>query len=109
MPSIPNPKRFAQGHRRDVTRALTLARQLTPMQRHLLVRAGLPHWLNLPVPWQPLPGRQVAAAQALVSAEFGLLEPLPTFQGAYQLTPLGELVAGIWLRDAVMGGSHHCS
>ncbi len=30
--------------------ALRLARQLTPTQRHLLVRAGLPRWMRLATP-----------------------------------------------------------
>jgi hypothetical protein len=67
------------------------------MQRHMVVRAGLPRWLALPAPWQPYAGRQEAAVQSLASAEYGLLEPLPAYLGAYQLTLLGDLVAGIWL------------
>jgi hypothetical protein len=31
--------------------ALRLARQLTPAQRHLIVRAGLPRWMRLATPW----------------------------------------------------------
>jgi hypothetical protein len=37
------------------------------------------------------------AAQALASAEYGLLEPVPGMPLSYQLTLLGELVAGLWL------------
>lgn len=82
-------------------RALTLAQQVTPLQRQLLVRTGMARWLRLPHPFQPAPGRQTAAVRALCSPEFGLLAPLSTYVGAYQLTPLGELVAGIWLLAAL--------
>ena len=81
-------------------KALRLAVQLTPFQRTLVARAGLPRWLELPLPFSPHPGRPLTAARALASAEYGLLEPVPTLPGrpqAYQLTPLGELVAGLWL------------
>jgi hypothetical protein len=78
-----------------------LALQLTPLQRHLVVQAGLPRWLQLPQPYQPPLGRPLSAARALASAEFGVLEPIPVQADAYQLTPLGELVAGIWLTAAL--------
>jgi hypothetical protein len=67
------------------------------MQRQLVARTGLPRWLNLPLPFSPHPGRQLVAARALASAEYGLLEPVPGMPLAYQLTLLGELVAGLWL------------
>jgi hypothetical protein len=71
--------------------------QLTPFQRSLVARAGLPRWLDLPLPFTPHPGRPRAAARALASAEYGLLEPVPGMPLAYQLTLLGDLVAGLWL------------
>ena len=101
MPSIPRFHSISQ--ETPCAQALRLAAQVTPLQRHLLVRAGLPRWLRLPAPWQPCPGRQLAVVRALTRPDYGLLEPVPAHEGAYQLTPLGELVAGIWLRDAVMG------
>jgi hypothetical protein len=85
-------------------KALRLAVQLTPFQRSLVARAGLPRWLELPLPFSPHPGRPLAAARVLASAEYGLLEPVPTLPGrplAYQLTLLGELVAGLWLTAAL--------
>ena len=40
----------------DVDReALRLVRQLTPTQRHLIVRAGLPRWMCLATPGLPPP------------------------------------------------------
>jgi hypothetical protein len=78
-------------------KALRLAVQLTPFQRSLVARAGLPRWLELPLPFSPHPGRQLVAARALASAEYGLLEPVPGIALAYQLTLLGEVVAGLWL------------
>jgi hypothetical protein len=75
--------------------AFRLARQLTPAQRHLLVRAGLPRWMRISTPWHPAPGRETAEARALASRAFGILEPLPHDRGAYRLTQLGELVASI--------------
>ena len=80
--------------------ALRLARQLTPAQRHLIVRAGLPRWMRLATPWHPMPGREAAEAREL-AARTGMLEPLPRDRGAYQLTPLGELVAGIALMNVL--------
>jgi hypothetical protein len=71
--------------------------QLTPFQRSLVARAGLPRWLELPQPFSPHLCRPLAAARALASAEYGLLEPVPGRPLAYQLTLLGELVAGLWL------------
>ena len=98
--SIPQPRNAWQlGLRSDVLR---LVSQLTPLQRHLLARAGLPRWLQLPVPWEPHPGRQLAAAHALATSEYGLLEFVPTFLGAYRLTPRGELVAGICLLSGLL-------
>src|SRR5262249_24883754 len=100
MSSIPYPRLAEQApkHRE----ALRLARQLTPLQRHLVVRVGLLRWLQLPSPWQPLPGRQAVMARALNSADYALLAPVPTYLGGYELTALGELVAGIgwWQRFA---------
>jgi hypothetical protein len=58
-------------------------------------------WFQLPAPWQPAPGRQEAVAKALSSTEYGVLEPLPDYAGAYRLTPLGELVAGVWVLSAI--------
>jgi hypothetical protein len=81
--------------------ARRLARQLTPAQRHLIVRAGLPRWLQLATPWHSAPGREGAAALTLASRAFGLLEPMPHDRGAYQLTQLGELVAGIALLNVL--------
>jgi hypothetical protein len=71
------------------------------MQRHLVVQAGLPRWLHLPHPYHPPLGRPLSAARALASAEFGVLEQVPAHVDVYQLTPLGELVAGIWLTAAL--------
>jgi len=104
MSSLPRPRRRPQpaGHEETVpAKALRLAVQLTPMQRQLLIRAGLPRWLELPWPFRPHPGRQLVAARALASEEYGLLEPLPAPPLTYQLTVLGELVAGIWLGAAL--------
>jgi hypothetical protein len=70
------------------------------MQRHLVARAGLPRWLDLPLPFAPHPGRQLAAVRVLASQEYGLLEPSLADPVAYQLTVLGEVVAGIWLTAA---------
>jgi hypothetical protein len=83
------------------TQALRLAMQLTPLQRHLVVQTGLPRWLHLSQPYQPPLGRPLSAARALASAEFGVLASVPLQPDAYQLTPLGELVAGIWLTAAL--------
>ncbi len=80
--------------------ALRLARQLSPTQRHLIVRAGLPRWMRLATPWHPAPGREAADAREL-AARTGMLEALPRDRGAYQLTPLGELVAGIALLNVL--------
>jgi hypothetical protein len=80
---------------------IEVARRLTPLQRQLLVRAGMPRWLRLPHPWQPAPGRQAAAAEALCSSEWSILEPVGAYLGAYHLTTLGEQVAGIWLLSAL--------
>jgi hypothetical protein len=103
MPSLPRPHRALQPFGRESLQAtaLRLAVQLTPMQRHLVVRAGLPRWLELPRPFRPHPGRQLAAARALASVEYRLLEQLHEAPMSYQLTLLGELVAGIWLTAAL--------
>jgi len=82
-------------------RVLQLAQLLSPQERHALVRAGSPRWMGLPVPWQPCAGPQEATALALASPASGLLEPVPDYLGAYQLTHLGELVAGVWLLHTV--------
>ncbi len=106
MPSIP-PVTHDADHAvlawpTDVDReALRLVRQLTPTQRHLIVRAGLPRWMRLATPWSPAPGREAALARKLASRDFGILEPLPREKGAYQLTPLGERVAGIALLNVL--------
>ena len=99
MSSIPRPRRRPQEALQ--AKALRLTMQLTPMQRSLVSRAGLPRWLELPMPFAPRPGRQLAAACALASAEYGLLEPVEGEPLAYQLTILGELVAGTWLTAAL--------
>jgi hypothetical protein len=78
-------------------RAVRLAAQLTPIQRQVLVQAGLPTWLALPHPWRPGPGRMRAVARALTLPEYGLLTPQHGPDAAVALTHLGELVAGIWL------------
>ncbi len=83
------------------TQARRLAIQLTPMQRHLVVQVGLPRWLHLSRPYHPPLGRSLSAALALASPEFGVLEPVPAEVDAYQLTLVGELVAGIWLTAAL--------
>src|SRR5262249_35762555 len=96
------PRRTAQEALQ--AKALRLATQLTPMQRSLVARAGLPRWLELPLPFTPHPGRQLVAARSLASAEYALLEPLPHVPHAplsYRLTTLGELVASIWLTAAL--------
>src|SRR5262245_33901735 len=101
MSSLPHPRRRPQSpqparHEETVpAKALRLAVQLTPMQRQLLVRAGLPRWLELPWPFRPHPGRQLVAARALAAEEYRLLEPLPDAPLTYQLTVLGELVASL--------------
>ena len=78
MPSLPRPRRTPQAPRESLqAKALRLAVQLTPMQRNLVARTGLPRWLELPLPFTPHPGRQLAAARALASPEYGLLEPRP--------------------------------
>ena len=98
MSSIPRPRRRQQAPRESLhAKALRLAAQLTPFQRSLVARAGLPRWLDLPLPFSPHPGRQLVAAHALASGEYRLLEPVPGMPLAYQLTTLGEVVAGLWL------------
>jgi hypothetical protein len=99
--SIPRRPSAAQAQGAQHREALRLATQLTPLQRQLVARAGMARWLKLPAPWQPSGGRQTAAAKALSSAEFRVLEPVPDYLGAYRLTPLGELVAGVWMLSAL--------
>jgi len=99
--SIPRRPNAAQGVSYQQREALRLATQLTPFQRQLVARAGMARWFQLPGSWQPAAGRQVAAAKALSSAEFRLLEPVLACHGAYRLTTLGELVAGVWLLSAI--------
>ena len=102
MSSLPRPRRGPQAPRESLqAKALRLAVQLTPMQRSLVARAGLPRWLELPLPFAPHPGRQLIAARALASAEYGLLEQVPGVPLSFELTMLGELVAGIWLTAAL--------
>ena len=57
--------------------------------------------MRLATPWRPAPGREAADAHELASRAFGILEPLPRDRGAYQLTPLGERVAGIALLNVI--------
>jgi hypothetical protein len=101
--SIPRRHAAAQAQARtnEHPEALRLATQLTPLQRHLVARAGVSRWFRLAAPWQPAPGRQEAVAKALSSAEYRVLEPVPEYLGAYRLTPLGELVAGVWMLAAI--------
>jgi hypothetical protein len=64
MSSVP---RFAPSLQEYMqAKALRLAVQLTPMQRHLVVRAGLPCWLALPTPWQPWRSARSARGAACV-------------------------------------------
>ncbi len=91
-PAISHPQSRPSAIDREVLR---LVRELTPIQRHLLVRAGLPRWMRLATPWHPTSRREAAEARRLASRPFAILEPLPRERGAYQLTPLGELVAGL--------------
>ncbi len=81
--------------------AWRIAQRLSPQERHVLLRAGSPRWLGLPAPWQPCPGPQEAIAMALASPAAGLLEPMCNYLGAYELTYLGEVVAGVWLLHTV--------
>ncbi len=106
MSSLPRPRRRSQGAQGPHAqrpqeslhaKALRLAVQLTPFQRSLVARAGLSRWLELPLPFKPHPGRQLVAARALAATEYGLLEPVPGAPLSYQLTLLGEVVAGLWL------------
>jgi hypothetical protein len=98
MPSLPRQPRAPQGPRESIqAKALRLSIQLTPMQRSLVARAGLPCWLDQPLSFAPYPGRQLTAARALATAEYGLLEQVLGVPLAYQLTALGEVVAGLWL------------
>ena len=105
MSSLPRRRRRRQpaATQQETLRAqaLRLAIQLTPMQRHLVVQVGIPRWLRLPRPYRPPLGRSLSAALALASPEFGVLEPIPMQTDAYQLTLIGELVAGIWLTAAL--------
>lgn len=101
MSSIPRRSTAAQANSYQQREALRLATQLTPLQRQVVARAGMARWFQLPGPWQPAAGRQAAAAKALSSAEFRLLEPVSACHGAYRLTMLGELVAGVWLLSAI--------
>jgi hypothetical protein len=114
--SLPRPRRRPQGplgpqsprgphaerpQKALPAKALRLAVQLTPFQRSLVARAGLPRWLELPQPFTPHPGRQRIAAYAFAAPEYGLLEPVRGMPLAFQLTPLGELVAGLWLTSVL--------
>jgi hypothetical protein len=101
MSSIPRRPAPAQALASEHREALRLATQLTPLQRQLVARAGMARWFQLPTPWQPSAGRQEAAAKALNSAEYRVLEPVPDYLGAYRLTSLGELVAGVWVLSAI--------
>jgi hypothetical protein len=92
------PVNSSQSERESASR---LAQQLSPQERHVLVRAGSPRWLGLPFPWQPCSGPQEAIATALASPAVGLLEPMRDYLGAYELTHLGEVVAGVWLLHTV--------
>lgn len=101
MSRIPRRSTAAQVNSYHQREALRLATQLPPFQRQVVARAGMARWFQLPGPWQPSAGRQAAAAKALSGAEFRLLELVPACHGAYRLTTLGELVAGIWLLAAI--------
>ena len=101
MSTIPRFPSTAQES--EHARAVRLAAQLTPIQRHVLVQAGLPNWLALPHAWCPAPGRQRAVARVLSLPEYGLLTPQHGPDAVVALTPLGELVAGIWLLGALTG------
>ena len=106
MSIVPDPEHGGGGARALAAtaldrEALRLAHQLTSTQRHLIVRAGLPRWMRLTSPWHPAPGREAADARELASRAFGLLEALPRDRSAYQLTQLGELVAGIALMNVL--------
>jgi hypothetical protein len=101
MPTIPRFPPPTQES--EQARALRLAAQLTPLQRHVLALAGLPRWMALAHPWCPPPGRLRAVARALSAPEYGLLaaRQVPEPQTAIELTHLGELVAGMWLLAAL--------
>jgi hypothetical protein len=99
IPRFPSPAQES-----EQARALRLAARLTPIQRQVLAEAGLPGWLGLPQPWHPAAGRLRAVARALALPEYGLVTVVKRGgEGAYGLTPLGELVAGIWLLGAITG------
>jgi hypothetical protein len=101
MPTIP---RFPPSPQEtEQARALRLAAQLTPIQRHVLALAGLPRWMALAHPWCPPPGRLHAVARALSTPEYGLLAARqgPEPAAAVELTHRGELVAGMWLLAAL--------
>jgi hypothetical protein len=99
IPRFPSPAQES-----EQARALRLAAQLTPIQRQVLAEAGLPSWLGLPHPWNPAPGRLRAVARSLTLPEYELLMAAQcNGDGAYRLTPLGELVAGIWLLGVITG------
>jgi hypothetical protein len=101
MPTIPG---FSpQMQETEQVRALRLATQLTPIQRHVLALAGLPRWMALAHPWSPPSGRLRAVARALSAPEYGLLvaRQAPDPVSAVELTHLGELVGGMWLLAAL--------
>jgi hypothetical protein len=101
MPTIPRLPPSTQES--EQARALRLAAQLTPIQRHVLALAGLPRWMALAHPWCPPSGRLRAVARALSAPEYGLLvqRQAPEPNTAIELTELGELVAGMWLLAAL--------
>ncbi|MBA3826299.1 MAG: hypothetical protein H0X24_20660 [Ktedonobacterales bacterium] len=74
-----------------------LAARLSAYQRMLLGKAGMPRWFALAYPWEPAPGRQAHEAARLATPAQGLLTSSPTYLGAYELTPLGERVAAVFL------------
>jgi hypothetical protein len=96
---------ISRRHRREQeaieSKAMRVAAQLTPWQRRIVAWAGMPKWFCLQSPWRPLPGRQEVAARGLCSADYGLLERDPCADSTYRLTPLGELVAGVWVLSAI--------
>jgi hypothetical protein len=103
MPTI--PRLPPQTQETERARAIRLAAQLTPIQRHVLALAGLPGWMRLAHPWYPPAGRLRAVARALSAPEYDLLAArhASASDTAVDLTHLGELVAGMWLLAALAG------
>ncbi|MBA3822461.1 MAG: hypothetical protein H0X24_00995 [Ktedonobacterales bacterium] len=76
--------------------AVEIAQKLTPAERNVLGRAGAFRWFGLPHPWQPTPS-QVQLLRRHLHGVRALFAPVPTYLGAYTLTPLGEQVAAVFL------------